>query len=159
MPSLNRNEWVACLECGRDYTHKDASRHRRTCGVLKCSNCNFYTYSSDELANHFKKKHSQHNIKLCAQQTPNLLQEKVKFLSFFLKNLEITMIFSFYWIWKVSAIVSKLVSNYTVFSLHYLKCHRFFYSKVLIDVKDSKNWVQIVVKLFMELDPKTFNQQ
>ena len=76
---LNRNERVACLECGRDYTHKDASRHRRTCGVLKCSNCNFYTYSSEELANHFKKKHSQHNIKLCAQQTPNTLQEKVKF--------------------------------------------------------------------------------
>ena len=96
MPSLNRNERVACLECGRDYTHKDASRHRRTCGVLKCSNCNFYTYSSEELANHFKKKHSQHNIKLCAQQTPNTLQEKVKFLSFFLKNLEITMIINFY---------------------------------------------------------------
>ena len=70
---------VACLECGREYTHKDASRHRRTCGVLKCSNCNFDTYSSEELANHFKKKHSQHNIKLCAQQTPNTLQEKVKF--------------------------------------------------------------------------------
>ena len=91
MPSLNRNERVAC------YTHKDASRHRTTCGVLKCSNCNFYTYSSEELANHFKKKHSHHNIKLCAQQTPNTLQEKVKFLSFFfLKNLEITMIISFY---------------------------------------------------------------
>ena len=66
MPSLNRSERVACLECGREYTHKDASRHRRTCGVLKCSNCNFHTYSSEELANHFKKKHSQHNIKLCA---------------------------------------------------------------------------------------------
>ena len=98
MPSLNRNERVACLECGREYTHKDASRHRRTCGVLKCSNCNFYTYSSEELANHFKKKHSQHNIKLFAQQTPNTLQEKVKFkvFFFFLKNFEITMINSFY---------------------------------------------------------------
>ena len=79
MSSLNRNERVACLECGREYTQKDASRHRRTCGVLKCSNCNFYTYSSEELANHFKKNHSQHNIKLCAQQTANTLQEKVKF--------------------------------------------------------------------------------
>ena len=77
MPSLNRNERVACLECGRYYTHKNASRHRRTCSVLK-----FYTYSSEELANHFKKKHSQHNIKVCAQQTPNTLQEKVKFKSF-----------------------------------------------------------------------------
>ena len=30
-------------------------RHHRTCGVLKCSNCNFYTYSSEELTdqNHF----------------------------------------------------------------------------------------------------------
>ena len=89
MPSLNRNERVACLECGREYTHKDASRHRRRCGVLKCSNCTFYTYSSEELANNFKKKHSQYNIKLCAQQTP-------KFFSFFLKNLEVTMHISFY---------------------------------------------------------------
>ena len=96
MPSLNRNVRVACLEGGRENTHKNASRHCRTCGVLKCSNCNFYTYSSEELANHFKKKHSQHNIKLCAQQTPNTLQEKVKFLCLFLKNLEITMIISFY---------------------------------------------------------------
>ena len=69
------------------------------------------------------------------------------------------MIISFYWIWKVSAIVTNLVSNYTVFSLHHLNYHLFFYSKVLIDVKDSKNRVQIVVKLSMELDPKTFNQQ
>ena len=78
--SLNRNERVACLECGREYTRKDASRHRRTCGVLKCSNCNRYTYSSDELTNHVKKKHAscQHNVKLCAQQSPNTLQEKVK---------------------------------------------------------------------------------
>ena len=88
MPSLNRNERVACFECGREYTHKDASRHRRTCGVLKCSNCNFYTYSSEELANHFKKKHFQHNVKLCAQQTPNTLQEKVKFLRFFFENIQ-----------------------------------------------------------------------
>ena len=78
---------------------------------------------------------------------------------FFFENLEITMIISFYRIWKVSAIVTNLVSNYTMFSLHYLNCHLFFYSKVLIDVKDSKNRVQIVVKLSMELDPKTFNQQ
>ena len=86
MPSLNRNERVACLECGREYTHKDASRHLRTCGVLKCSNCNVYTYSSEELANHFKKKHSQHYVKLCAQQSPNTLHEKVKFLFFFKKH-------------------------------------------------------------------------
>ena len=60
--SLNRNERIACLECGREYTRLHASRHRRTCGVLKCSNCNFYTYSSEELTNHFKKKHCQHNV-------------------------------------------------------------------------------------------------
>ena len=41
MPSLKRNERVACLECGREYTRLHASRHRRTCGVLNCSNCNF----------------------------------------------------------------------------------------------------------------------
>ena len=43
MPSLNRNERVACLERGRENTRLHASRHRRTCGVLKSSNCNFYT--------------------------------------------------------------------------------------------------------------------
>ena len=95
MPSLNRNERVACLECGREYTRKDASRHRRTCGVLKCSNCIFYTYSSEELTNHFKKKPCQHNVKLCAQQSPNTLQEKVKLL-IFIKNIEVTMNISFY---------------------------------------------------------------
>ena len=80
MPSLNRNDRVACLECGREYTRLHASRHCRFCGVLKCSNCNFYTYSKDELTNHFKKKHCQYNVKLCAQQSPNTLQEKVKFI-------------------------------------------------------------------------------
>ena len=49
MPSLDRNEKVACPEFGRDYTRIDMSRHPRICGVLKCSNCNFYTYSSEEL--------------------------------------------------------------------------------------------------------------
>ena len=43
MPSLNRNERIACHECGREYTRLHASRHRKHCGVLKCSNCNFYT--------------------------------------------------------------------------------------------------------------------
>ena len=100
MPSVNRNERVACLECGRENARLHASRHRRTCGVLKCSNCNVYTYSSEELTKHFKKKHCQHNVKLCAQQSPNTLQEKVK-LIIFIKNIEITMNISFYWIWKV----------------------------------------------------------
>ena len=70
MSSLNRNERVACLECG-------TSSHRRTCGVLKCSNCNFYTYSSEELTYHLKKKHCQHNVELCAQHSPKTLQEKI----------------------------------------------------------------------------------
>ena len=95
MPSLNRNETVACFECGREYTRLHASRHRRTCGVLKFSNCNFYTYSSEELTNHVKKKHCHHNVKLCAQQSPNTFQEQVK-LIVFIKNIEVTMNISFY---------------------------------------------------------------
>ena len=47
MPPLNRNERVACLECGIKYTRKDLSRHRRHCVVLKCSKCNFYRYSEE----------------------------------------------------------------------------------------------------------------
>ena len=35
----------------------------------------------------------------------------------------------------------------------------FFYSKALIDNTDSKSWVQIVVKLSMEVDLKILNQQ
>ena len=85
MPSLNRNERIACLECDREYTHKDASRHRRNGGVLKCMNCEFYTYGSEELNNHFKKKHCQHKIKLFAQQSPNTLQEKVRLIYFIKK--------------------------------------------------------------------------
>ena len=82
MPSLNSNERIACLECGREYTRIDASRHRKHCDVLKCSNCNFYTYSSKELINHIKKKHCQHNVNLCIQQAQNTLQEKVKLIYF-----------------------------------------------------------------------------
>ena len=92
MQSLNRNERVACLECGREYIRLHSSRHR---DVLKCSNCNFYTYSSEELTKHFKKKHCQHNVKFCAQQSPNTLQEKVKFI-ILVKNIETTMNMSFY---------------------------------------------------------------
>ena len=95
MPSLNRNEINACLECGRDYTGLHASRHHRTSGVLKCSNCNFYTYSSAERTNHFLKKHCQLNVKLCAQQSPNTLQGKVNLINF-VKNIENTMKISFY---------------------------------------------------------------
>ena len=35
----------------------------------------------------------------------------------------------------------------------------YFFSKVLFDDTDSKNRVQIVVKLSMEIHPKIFNQQ
>ena len=80
MWSVNGNERVAGLECGREYTRKDASRHRKHCDVLKCSICNFYTYSIEELTNHNKKKHCQHNFKLCAQHSPNTLRDKVKLL-------------------------------------------------------------------------------
>ena len=82
MPSLNRNERVACLECGREYTRKDASRHRKHCDVLKYSSCNFYTYSSEELSNHIKKKQCQHNVKLYAQNSANRLREKEKIYIF-----------------------------------------------------------------------------
>ena len=80
MPSLNRNERVASFECGREYTRKGASRHRKHCCVLKCSLCNFYTYRSEELFNHFKKKLCQHNNKLCAQQSRKTLHEKVNYI-------------------------------------------------------------------------------
>ena len=82
MPSLNRNQRIACLECGREYTRLYTSRHRKHCGVLKCSNFNFYTYSSDELTDHIKKKHCQHNVYLCAQQSEKTLEEKVKLIYF-----------------------------------------------------------------------------
>ena len=82
MASLNRNQRIACPECGREYTRLHTSRHRKHCGVLKCSNFNFYTYSSEELTDHIKKKHCQHNVNLCAQQSENTLQEKVKLIYF-----------------------------------------------------------------------------
>ena len=52
---MSRNERVSCFEYGRDYTRKNASRHRRTYGVLKCPNCNFHTYSREELSINIKK--------------------------------------------------------------------------------------------------------
>ena len=55
MPPLSRNGRVVCLVCGRDFTRSEASRNR--CGVLKCSNCSFSTYSSEELNVHTEKKH------------------------------------------------------------------------------------------------------
>ena len=89
MPSLNRNERVECLVCGREYTHKDVSRHRRTCNVLKCSNSNFYTYSNEELTYHIKKLSScQQNVKFRknAQQSRNTLQEKKINVFFYIKT-------------------------------------------------------------------------
>ena len=32
-----------------EYTRKDASRHRKHCYILKCSNCNFCTYAQEEV--------------------------------------------------------------------------------------------------------------
>ena len=84
MSSMNKNERVACNERGGEYTCKDASRHRRTCDVLKCSICNFYTYSSVELTYHIKKKafFCQRNVKYGkdTQQSPNTLQEKINLI-------------------------------------------------------------------------------
>ena len=91
MWSVNGNERVAGLECGREYTRKDASRHRKHCDALKRSNCNFYTNSSEELTNLIKKKHCQHNVKLCAQHSPKTLRDKVKLIYFLLKIQEKTL--------------------------------------------------------------------
>ena len=82
MPLLNRNKRNACFECGREYTRKDASRHQKHCDVLKWSNCNFYTFSSEELTNHIKMKQCQYNVKVCAWQSQKTLQEKVKLIYF-----------------------------------------------------------------------------
>ena len=82
MPLLNRNKRIACLECGREYTRKDASRDRKHCDVLKCSNCDFYTFSSEELTNNIKMKQCQYNVKVCARQSQKTLQEKVKLIYF-----------------------------------------------------------------------------
>ena len=79
---LIRNERIACLEFSTEYTRLHASRHRKHCGVLKCSNCNFYAYSSEDFDNHIKEKHCQHNVELCAQQSQNTLHEKVKLIYF-----------------------------------------------------------------------------
>ena len=49
IPSLKRNERATCPECGREYTRLHASRHRKHCGVSKCSNCNFYTQTARNL--------------------------------------------------------------------------------------------------------------
>ena len=76
MPLLNKNKRNACLECGQEYTRKDASRHRKHCDVLKCSNCNFYTTSSEELTNHIKMEQCQYNVKVCARQSQKTLQEE-----------------------------------------------------------------------------------
>ena len=89
MPSLNKNEKIACLKFGKEYTGEDASRHCKHCGFFKCYSCNFYTYSSEEFNNHIEKKHNncQHNVKLCAQQSRHILQEKVEIIHFLKKNL------------------------------------------------------------------------
>ena len=71
MPSLKRNERVASLECSREYTRFHGLRHRKHCGVLKRSNSNFYTNSSEELTKHIKQKRSscQQIVRFCAQQS------------------------------------------------------------------------------------------
>ena len=157
MPSLNRNERTACLECGREYTRKDASRHRKHCVVLKCSYCNFYTYSSEELTDHTKKKHCQHNVKLCGQQSQNTLQEKIKLICFFLNKNKVEN-------FLINIFLLNLKSLYTIFEKFLVKNSQFFviilvlsFSKVLIDDKTSNNRVQIVLKLSIETDPKIFS--
>ena len=66
MASLNRNEKVAFLECGREYTRKDASTQ------------------SNHITNHIKRKpySCQSNVELCAEQSRNTLHDKVKLLYF-----------------------------------------------------------------------------
>ena len=57
MPSLKRNEKIEIFVCGRDYTRKNSWTRRKTWGVLKCSNCNFHIYTSEQLNTHMKQKH------------------------------------------------------------------------------------------------------
>ena len=128
------------------YTHHDIVEYFV---VLKFSNSNFYTYSSEEITIHFTNKHCRHNVKLCAQQSSNIHQENLKIITF-IKNIENTMNISFY---------SEFSQNsYSVF-ITKAELSFIFFAKILIDDKDSKNRVQSVVKLSMELDPKTLYQQ
>ena len=78
MSSMNKNERVECNERGGEYTCKDASRHRRTCDVLKCSICNFYTYSSVELTYHIRKKAFFVNVMLNMERILSSLQTHSK---------------------------------------------------------------------------------
>ena len=154
MPLLNRNKRIACLECGREYTLKDASRHRKHSDVLKCSNYNFYRFSSEELTNHIKKKQCQYNVKVCAPQSQKTHQERYIFKK---NKVENTLNNNF---------LLSLKSLYTIFEKFLVKNLQFFviilvlsYSKVLIDGKTSNNRVQFVVKLSTEINPKIFNLQ
>ena len=81
MSSLKRNKIVASLEFGS--MCQDVSKHRKTCGFLKCPSFSFHTYSSEELNVQFKKKHSScQNIVnqgdgKHTQQSANTLRKKV----------------------------------------------------------------------------------
>ena len=158
MSSLNTNERVECPECGREYTRSHASRHRKHCGVLKWFSCNFYTYSSEELTNHIRKKHCQPNVKLCAQQSQNTLQDKVNLINFYLKHSRKYFDNNF---------LLNLKSLYTKFEKLLVKFIQFFHHssgsvisffskvKVLIDDKTSSNRLQIVVEFSMESTRKS----
>ena len=161
MPSLDRNLKVACPEFGRDYTRIDTLRHPRTCGVLKCSNCNFYTYSSAEITDrdHNLYRTSKTLVKngKDAQQAPNTLESRKKVLIIFCSNKLrkndyelwfLRILKNLYTCDKIEEFLRKLYSFYiTILDLSFI-------SKVLIDYKTSNSRVRTVVKLSMEIDAK-----
>ena len=79
MPFLNRNEKVACENCGVQITKLNRARHKKSCsaGTLNCAQCpNFSTLSQDDLNYHIAKQHSAagasktYKCKLCYAEFP-----------------------------------------------------------------------------------------
>ena len=79
MPSLNRNEKIACENCGTQTTRNNIVRHKKSCsvGILYCTECpDFSTKSRNDLNYHIAKRHSApkpdvtFKCKLCYQVFP-----------------------------------------------------------------------------------------
>ena len=60
MPALDRNEKLACDNCGTQVSKKNLTRHKKRCsaGTVFCSQCpNYSTKSHNDLNCHIAKKH------------------------------------------------------------------------------------------------------
>ena len=77
MPALDRNQKVACPNCGTKVSKQNLSVHRKSCsvGTLFCSQCpNFSTKSQNDLNYHIAKKHgtskpkTTHTCKVCKEE-------------------------------------------------------------------------------------------